>query len=239
MKFYNWEKEMGALRGIEAKSASFAQMTVITGRRRIGKTALIRHAFGKIPFLYFFVARKSEAMLCEELSDIIRETMQEDLGDFSSFARLFGAIMNLSKRRNFTLVFDEFQNFKYANDSVFSDIQNLWDANKDESHLNLVLCGSVYFMMTKIFDDAQEPLYGRATNRIHLKPFKTDTLKEILAEGNPHFTPDDLLTLYMLTGGEICGTIDHGQCIHARRNDSFGVLLRFLFHFGRLRDASG
>ena len=56
-------------------------------------------------------------------------------------------------------------------------------------------------MMTKIFDDAREPLYGRATRRIHLKPFKTDTLKEILAEGNPNYTPDDLLTLYMLTGG--------------------------------------
>ena len=192
---------MEALKGIEEKSASFAQMTVITGRRRIGKTALILHSFGKIPFLYFFVARKSEAMLCEELSSIIREALHEDLGDFTSFARLFGAIMNLSKRKNFTLVLDEFQNFKYANEAVFSDIQNLWDANKDESRLNLVLCGSVYSMMAKIFDDAQEPLYGRATNRIHLKPFKTDILKEILGENNPNYTPDDLLTLYMLTGG--------------------------------------
>lgn len=201
MKFYNREKEMEALKGIEAKSASFAQMTVITGRRRIGKTALIRHSFGKIPFLYFFVARKSEALLCEELSNIIREGLNEDLGDFTSFARLFGTIMNLSKRRNFTLVFDEFQNFKYANEAVFSDIQNLWDSHKDESMLNLVLCGSVYSMMTKIFDDSGEPLYGRATNRIHLKPFTTSTLKEILAEGNPNYTSDDLLTLYMLTGG--------------------------------------
>ena len=192
---------MEALKGIEAKSANYAQMTVITGRRRIGKTALIRHSFGEIPFLYFFVARKSEAMLCDELGGIVREMLHEDLGDFTSFARLFGAMMNLSKRKNFTLVLDEFQNFKYANESVFSDIQNLWDANKEESRLNLVLCGSVYSMMTKIFDDSEEPLYGRATNRIHLKPFKIDTLKKILAEGNPNYTPDDLLTLYMLTGG--------------------------------------
>ena len=97
MKFYNRETEMEALKGIETKSALFAQMTVVTGRRRIGKTALIRHAFGKIPFLYFFVARKSEAMLCEELCAIVREVLHEDLGDFTSFARLFGAMMNLSK----------------------------------------------------------------------------------------------------------------------------------------------
>lgn len=201
MKFYDREKEKLALKSIESKSSSYAQMTVITGRRRIGKTALIRHSFTEIPFLYFFVARKSEAMLCEELCGIIREVLHEDLGDFTSFARLFGAIMNFSKRRNFTLVLDEFQNFKYANEALFSDIQNIWDANKDESRLNLVLCGSVYSMMTKIFDDSEEPLYGRATNRIQLKPFSITTLKEILAEGNPNYTPDDLLTLYMLTGG--------------------------------------
>ena len=201
MKFYDRKKEKSALKSIESKSSSFAQMTVITGRRRIGKTALIRHSFTGIPFLYFFVARKSEALLCEELCDIIREVLHEDLGDFTSFARLFGAVMNLSKRRNFTLVLDEFQNFKYANEALFSDIQNIWDANKDESQLNLVLCGSVYSMMTKIFDDSEEPLYGRATNRIQLKPFSTTTLKEILADGNPNYTPDDLLTFYMLTGG--------------------------------------
>ena len=201
MKFYDRKKEQIALKSIEEKSSSFAQMTVITGRRRIGKTALIRHSFTNIPFLYFFVARKSEALLCEELSDIIREVLHEDLGDFTSFARLLGAIMHLSKRRNFTLVLDEFQNIKYANEVLFSDIQNIWDANKDESRLNLVLCGSVYSMMAKIFDDSKEPLYGRATNRIQLKPFSIVTLKEILSDGNPNYTPDDLLTLYMLTGG--------------------------------------
>lgn len=201
MKFYNREAEKLTLKSIESKSASFAQMTVVTGRRRIGKTALIRHSFANIPFIYFFVARKSEAMLCEELGGIVREVLHEDLGDFTSFARLFGAVMNLSKRRNFTLVLDEFQNLKYANEALFSDIQNVWDTNKDESRLNLVLCGSVYSMMTKIFDDSEEPLYGRATSRIRLNPFSTATLKEILADGNPDYTPDDLLTFYMLTGG--------------------------------------
>ena len=228
MKFYNRETEMDALKGIERKSQDYAQMTVVTGRRRIGKTALIRHSFGRIPFLYFFVARKSEALLCEELSGIVCEVLHEDLGDFSSFARLFGAMMNLSKRKNFTLVLDEFQNFKYINESVFSEIQNLWDANKEESRINLVLCGSVYSLMTKIFDDSEEPLYGRATNRIHLKPFKTDTLKEILAEGNPDYTSDDLLTLYMLTGG-VAKYVEQLVMDQAFKHDD---MIRSVFSFG-------
>ncbi|MBQ8704283.1 MAG: ATP-binding protein [Bacteroidales bacterium] len=201
MKFYDRETETDKLRKVEKQSAIVAQMTVITGRRRIGKTALIKHSFTQIPFVYFFVVRKSEAMLCRELVDIVRETTGEDLGDFTSFARLFRAVMNLSKRMNFTLVLDEFQNLSYASASLFSEIQNVWDTLKDESHINLVLCGSVYSMMTRIFDDAHEPLYGRATHRINLRPFSIATIKDILAEHNPEYKPDDLLTLYMLTGG--------------------------------------
>ena len=201
MKFYDREIEAETLKSVEKKSAKYAQMTVVTGRRRSGKTSLIRHSFAEIPFVYFFVTRKSEAMLCAELCENVRYVLNEDIGDFSSFSRLFNAIMNLSKRINFTLVLDEFQNLNYANPALFSDIQNIWDANKEDSKLNLVLCGSVYSMMTKIFDNSKEPLYGRATSRINLKPFKISTLKEILADGNPNYNSDDLLTLYMLTGG--------------------------------------
>lgn len=201
MKFYDREIEINTLCKIESLSARVAQMTVITGRRRIGKTALIRQSFSHIPFVYFFVVRKSESLLCQELTDIVREATGEDFGEFTSFSRLFRALMQLSKRLNYTLVFDEFQNLRYVDESLFSEIQNIWDSTKDESHINLVLCGSVYSMMTKIFDDAKEPLYGRATHRINLRPFRTDTLKEILSDRNPSYCPDDLLTLYMLTGG--------------------------------------
>lgn len=228
MKFYDRKIETDALKSIEKRSASYSQMTVITGRRRIGKTSLIRHSFTEIPFVYFFVTRKSEAMLCAELCENVRDVLHEDIGDFSSFARLFNAIMNLSKRINFTLVLDEFQNLNYANPSLFSDIQNIWDTNKDDSKMNLVLCGSVYSMMTKIFDDSKEPLYGRSTSRINLKPFKIATLKEILADVNPNYTSDDLLTLYMLTGG-VAKYVEQLVMDQAYTKDD---MIRSVFSFG-------
>lgn len=201
MKFYDREIETETLRRIESTSRDYAQMTVVTGRRRIGKTTLIKHAYEKNTMIYFFVARKSEALLCQELADTIRDVLDEDLGDFSSMTRLFAAIMQLAKRRHFTLAFDEFQNFKYVNEAFFSDMQNIWDSNKNESKINLIICGSLYSMMTKIFDDRKEPLYGRATSRIRLHAFPLATLREIMRDNNPHFTPDDLLAMYMVTGG--------------------------------------
>lgn len=201
MKFYDREAETAALKKYEALSAKSAQMIVMTGRRRIGKTTLIKHSLTEIPFLYFFVGRKSESLLCRELVEIVHEVLDEDPGDFTSFKRLFAAIMMISKRRNFTLVLDEFQNFKVAGEGIFSDIQDVWDSNKDGSMINLVICGSIYSKMKKIFDDKEEPLYGRATARFRIKPFSTRTLMEIIRDYNPEYTPDDLLAMYMVTGG--------------------------------------
>jgi len=59
-------------------------------------------------------------------------------------------------------------------------MQNAWDSNKEKSRINLIPCGSIYSMMTRIFENAKEPLFGRATQRIHLKAFDILTLKEIL-----------------------------------------------------------
>lgn len=201
MKFYDREQEMEALKKIEALSAHDAQMTVITGRRRIGKTTLIKKAFTRIPFVYFFVGKKSETLLCGELVEIIRESLGEELGVFSDFSRLLKAIMGISKHRNFTLVLDEFQNLSHTRGSIYSDIQNVWDDNKEESKINLVVCGSIYSKMKKIFDDKDEPLYGRATARFKIRPFSISTVKEIMRDSKPDYTNEDLLAMYMITGG--------------------------------------
>lgn len=192
---------MEALRKIEALSSHDAQMTVITGRRRIGKTTLIKKAFTRIPFVYFFVGKKSETLLCGELVEIIRESLGEELGVFSDFSRLLKAIMGISKHRNFTLVLDEFQNLSHTRGSIYSDIQNVWDDNKEESKINLVVCGSIYSKMKKIFDDKDEPLYGRATARFKIRPFSISTVKEIMRDSKPDYTNEDLLAMYMITGG--------------------------------------
>lgn len=72
---------------------------------------------------------------------------------------------------------------------------------KNQSKINLILCGSVYSLMTKIFQNAKEPLFGRATASIRLKPFDIQTIKSILKDHHPHYTAEDLLAFYTFTGG--------------------------------------
>lgn len=201
MKFYNRQKEITALREIETNSNEFAQMTVMVGRRRVGKTTLLKRAFEKTPTLYFFVAKKNEVLLCDEFTLEIENKLSVSFGHFHSFAELFKALMILSKEKNFTLIIDEFQEFISLNKSIFSDMQNIWDSLKDQSHINLILCGSIYSMIKRIFENAKEPLFGRATSRMIIKPFDIATIKEILGDYNADYTPEDLLAFYMATGG--------------------------------------
>ncbi|MDU1892491.1 MAG: ATP-binding protein [Dysgonomonas sp.] len=201
MKFYNRETELELLNSIAERSKSEAQMTVVVGRRRIGKTSLLKRS-EQLPTVYFFVARKSEVLLCEEFVGEIESKLNvKIIGQITQFKDLFLYLMELAKSRNFTLIIDEFQEFFSINPSVYSDMQNIWDSNKEQSKINLILCGSVYSLMKRIFENSKEPLFSRATERIHLKPFDIKTIKEILHDNYPAYTNDDLLAFYTFTGG--------------------------------------
>jgi hypothetical protein len=109
--------------------------------------------------------------------------------------------MTAGRNISFNLVLDEFQEFFYINPSVYSGIQDIWDRYKDFTHVNFIASGSVYTLMHKIFMEYKEPLYGRCDSVVKLKPFTTAVLKHILSDYHPHYTNDDLLALYTLTGG--------------------------------------
>jgi len=202
MKFYNRENEICRLNNIQQQSLENAQFTVITGRRRIGKTQLLIKATAQQPTLYFFVSRKAEAFLCQDFQQEISDKLNIPLfGNTTEFGKLFLFLMQLSKERAFNLIIDEFQEFLNINPSIYSDMQHHWDLNKDESQMNLLVCGSVHSLMHKIFKNYQAPLFGRATGFLQVKPFPTSVLKEILAEHRPNYSPEDLLALYAFTGG--------------------------------------
>lgn len=179
-----------------------AQFTVVTGRRRIGKTSLIWKAYEDNPFLYFFVARKAESELCESYQQEIEQKLGvQTLGRVESFTQIFEFLMKLSVERPITLFIDEFQEFFRVNKSIYSDMQRIWDMYQNTAHINLIVCGSIYSMMTKIFKDKKEPLYNRQTRFMNVRAFVPSVLKEILAEYNPQYTSEDLLALYSFTGG--------------------------------------
>jgi AAA+ ATPase superfamily predicted ATPase len=204
MKFYNRINELSELQRIQNLSFNEnSRLTVVTGRRRIGKTSLIMKSVEGLPTVYLFVGRKSEATLCSEFIPVITQSLNVFVpNEIRTFRSLFQYLMELaSNNKPFNLVIDEFQEFYNINESVYGDMQNIWDTCRKKSKMNLIVSGSVYSLMQKIFQNKKEPLFGRADNIIKLSAFDLATLKEIMRDYNPDYISDDLLALYSFTGG--------------------------------------
>ena len=152
--------------------------------------------------VYLFVSRKSEATLCSEFVPIISQSLDTFVpAEIRTFRSLFQYLMELALHKPFNLIIDEFQEFYNINKSVYSDMQNIWDSYSKKSKMNLIVSGSVYSLMQKIFQNKKEPLFGRADNIIKLSAFDLTTLKEIMRDYDSNYTNDDLLALYSFTGG--------------------------------------
>ena len=66
MRFFDRKNELALLRTIREESFKGSCMTILKGRRRVGKTSLLQEAYGDRDYLYLFVARKNETDLCED-----------------------------------------------------------------------------------------------------------------------------------------------------------------------------
>jgi len=206
-KFYNRQQEIERLEEVQRQAyEDYSRFVVLTGRRRVGKTSLVTHLMQKTqaaaPSLYFFVGRKTETALVKTFCDETKEKLQEFVPEsITTFRELFQLLLEFGKRKNFTIFMDEFQEFDNVNPDVFSDIQELWDRYKKQTHICLIVSGSIFRLMEKIFKDEEQPLFGRDDCSIKLKPFTTATMREILADYKPNYTNEDLLALWTITGG--------------------------------------
>ena len=120
MKFYNRTSEIKKLQRIQRLSFdSYSRMTVITGRRRIGKTSLAVEAIkGEASTVYLFVSRKNETALCEEFSLLISSGLGTYVPpEIKSFRSLFQMVMELAKTRKFNLM-----SFRDLNTSIHRSI---------------------------------------------------------------------------------------------------------------------
>ena len=188
---------------MERQSRTCATFTLLMGRRRIGKTEHARQIMKQSDMsCYLFTTKIAEPVL----ASMWQESLLSDLGlrisgRIDNLKDLFNEIFVFSLDNHFTLVIDEFQDLQKINEAFFSDLQNLWDNYKNNSKLNLIVSGSIFSMMVKIFQDSKEPLFGRSTAKLVLRPFPPSTIKEIFEDYNPDYSNEDLLCLYMLTGG--------------------------------------
>ncbi len=201
--FYDRRRELEKLN--EVYSFPGPSFLVIYGRRRVGKTALVREFLKDKLGLYFFVGEKDEALLLEEYSREVEEKLSTYLPSylkpkFSSLEELVEFLLDFSRERKLLVVFDEFQNFRTVKPSFLSSLQRLWDEKKETSNLMLIAVGSYVGMIKRIFMDRKEPLFGRVDEWVKLRPFDFWASFDFV-RSQVSVPPRDFVELYSALGG--------------------------------------
>ena len=196
MKFLGREKEILDLEKEYARDGGFV---VIYGRRRIGKTTLIKQFIKSKTAFYFLATKEVEFQSMKRFAGVIARTTGNSVmqkAAFSDWLDLFQAVADYKPNEKKVLVIDEFPYLVKVNDSFPSILQNAWDEILKDSNVMLILCGSLISMMKKHALSYESPLYGRRTAQMRIAPLPFTTVYE-----NQKLSFEEAAEQYSITGG--------------------------------------
>ncbi|WP_455137014.1 ATP-binding protein [Thermophilibacter sp.] len=173
---------------------------VLYGRRRVGKTALIKRFIQDKDALYFLASKESEELNLQRLAhDAAAFTGNELLAHahVDDWRTLFKAIADARAGRHYVLVIDEFPYLISANRAMPSIMQYVWDEVLAGTGVTLILCGSSVSMMRDEVLSHESPLYGRRTSQMRLKPLSFAEVEAAF----PEASFESLMDVYTVAGG--------------------------------------
>ena len=170
MHFIGRQRELESLENEYRKDGGFA---VIYGRRRVGKTTLIKEFIKNKTSFYFLATEEVESQSMKRLAGVLSRTMGNPTLQrvaFSDWLDLFRVIADFNPSEKKVLIIDEFPYLVKTNAAFPSILQNAWDELLKDHNVMLILCGSLIGMMQKHTLSYDSPLYGRRTAQIRLTP---------------------------------------------------------------------
>jgi AAA+ ATPase superfamily predicted ATPase len=181
-----------------------AQLLVLYGRRRVGKTALLTHWLHTRPerVLYWSAAPTSATAQLRSFSQAIYnfanpETPAPASFTYASWEQAWNQVASLARSQRLVFFLDEFTYLLQVEPGIAGLLQNLWDHTLSSTELFLCLSGSHLGMMKREFLSYQAPLYGRATAHLYLRPLPFGLTAQLF----PKYTAVDRVAIYALFGG--------------------------------------
>ncbi|GAB7021058.1 ATP-binding protein [Halostagnicola bangensis] len=194
MTFYDRTDELESLEtAFESAGHAFY---VVYGRRRVGKTALLKELCKNYPHIYHLAAQEAEIRQREKFVEQVAETFDERVPRVEGWDDSFEYLGEKLAEEDRIIVIDEFPYLIEGNDSIPSYIQAFVDEQLTDTGSMLVLCGSSVSTMESEVLGHESPLYGRRTGQIDLQPFTFGQAREVIS-----YDIVDAIRSYSVTGG--------------------------------------
>jgi len=178
-----------------------AQLLVVYGRRRLGKTTLLKKFAEDKPTVYYMADRGGVQSQRNALARSMAACLDEPLLTSARFDTWYSLFESFDRMRpadgKLVLIIDEYQYLCRADKAFSSYLQKWWDEHWKEQRILLILCGSVTSMMHRETLSHSSPLYGRSNGNILLQPIPYCHIRELSANA----TQTALVERYALCGG--------------------------------------
>jgi hypothetical protein len=164
LAFVNRKSEIRFL--LDRVASNKAELIIVYGRRRIGKTELLKEAFKKRRAIYFVADLGADQDQRRRLSEAIHLVYPNPLlraDPPPEWDPLLRYLVDLGKKERIILILDEFPYLCSSNPALPSILQRIWDETGKGSKLYVILCGSFVSFMEREILGQKSPLYGRRT----------------------------------------------------------------------------
>lgn len=196
--FIDRKKELDLLE--QRYQSDQAELFVLYGRRRVGKTELLRAFCENKPHIFFIATLSSDSEQLATFSQQIYAFSHTDVPagfTYPSWEGAFRALVDISMHPRPIVVLDEFTYLISGNKAIPSILQKVWDEVLKNTNLMLVLCGSYIGMMETKVLGYQAPLYGRRTASSLLRPMDLNSSALFF----PHYSPEEKFLAWAILGG--------------------------------------
>ncbi|MBE6106069.1 ATP-binding protein [Anaerovibrio lipolyticus] len=196
MKFIGRKKQLMQLANII--NSEQLNTTLIYGRRRVGKSELVKQAIkdAGVKVIYYECRQIAEASNVKNICDIVAEVFELPTLGYTTLEDIFEFIFKLSQKEKLVFVLDEYPYMRANSKGVDSILQVLIDSYKDSAKLSLILLGSFVDVMKSLLSSSN-PLYGRVALTIDLK--QMDYYESAMFY--PKFSDEDKVRIYSVFGG--------------------------------------
>ncbi|ABC77152.1 ATP-binding protein [Syntrophus aciditrophicus] len=195
MNFVDRHDELSFLRSAYQEDRS--QLVVIYGKRRVGKTALVKEFSKNLPHIYFLADKAPDRDQLSQLSEKVGLYFQDDFLLSRGFGNWYDFFKYIKSKGKFVMIFDEFPYLIESNPAVPSLFQKGWDEDLSQSGVFLILLGSSMGMMETEVLGHKSPLFGRRTGQILVEPLSFSDAKNLF----PATSDDVFMQIYGILGG--------------------------------------
>jgi len=196
--FVDREQELAFLNSLLKQTPSPAQLVLLYGRRRVGKTVLARRWAEQsgLPTVYWAAERETAPLQRRKLFARSLGVSMSQAPTFGSWADLWTAFAAQVADRPHILILDEVPHAAEADPAFLSALQHAWDQHFKHSKLILILSGSHVHTMETLLA-LGSPLFGRFTGQWHLQPLAFSALRHFL----PRWSAEQRVAAYAILGG--------------------------------------